>query len=85
MFFDIYSHLKISVSQFVVQFRLTRPELYFLKIKEFSHYNEYGVLCIIGKCIHAMRCIILMAKKCDISIVTLEVYNFELVLSLSKL
>ena len=26
-----------------MQFRLTRPEVYFLKIMEFSHYNEYGV------------------------------------------
>ena len=28
-----------------MQFRSTRPKLYFLKIMEFSHYNEYGVFC----------------------------------------
>ena len=38
------TNLKISVSQFVVQISLTRPNLYFLRIVEFSHYNEYGVL-----------------------------------------
>jgi hypothetical protein len=26
-----------------VQFRSTQPKLYFPKIMEFSHYNEYGV------------------------------------------
>jgi hypothetical protein len=25
-------------------FRLTQPKLYFPKIMEFSHYNEYGVI-----------------------------------------
>ena len=38
-----YGHLKILISQSVVQIRSTRPDLYFLKIMEFSHYNEYGV------------------------------------------
>jgi hypothetical protein len=27
-----------------VQFRSTQPKLYFPKIMEFSHYNEYGVM-----------------------------------------
>ena len=27
-----------------VQFRSTQPKLYFPKIMEFSHYNEYGVI-----------------------------------------
>jgi hypothetical protein len=27
-----------------VQFRWTQPKLYFPKIMEFSHYNEYGVM-----------------------------------------
>ena len=28
----------------MVQISSTRPDLYFLKIMEFSHYNEYGVI-----------------------------------------
>ena len=29
----------------MVQISSTQPDLYFLKIMEFSHYNEYGVNC----------------------------------------
>ena len=30
-----------------MHFRSIRPELYFLKIMEFSHYNEHGVLSLL--------------------------------------
>ena len=30
----------------MVQISSTRPDLYFLKIVKFSHYNEYDVKCL---------------------------------------
>ena len=44
-FNDSLGGVNLKCTQWV-QFRSTQPKLYFPKIMEFSHYNEYGVVAI---------------------------------------